>query len=68
MLRVWGGSIYEQKIFYDLCDELGIWLARFHVCLRRLSEYAEFVDNVRHEVATVINNCVTILVLPCGRQ
>jgi beta-mannosidase len=24
MLRVWGGGIYEQGKFYELCDELGI--------------------------------------------
>jgi beta-mannosidase len=24
MLRVWGGGIYEQDIFYELCDSLGI--------------------------------------------
>ncbi|UCG23833.1 MAG: glycoside hydrolase family 2 protein, partial [Chloroflexota bacterium] len=24
MLRVWGGGIYEQPIFYELCDQLGI--------------------------------------------
>ena len=26
MLRVWGGGIYEQDIFYDICDREGIML------------------------------------------
>ncbi|KAF2247067.1 glycoside hydrolase family 2 protein [Trematosphaeria pertusa] len=24
MIRIWGGGIWEEDVFYDLCDELGI--------------------------------------------
>lgn len=26
-LRVWGGGVYEQELFYNICDELGIMVS-----------------------------------------
>lgn len=50
MLRVWGGGIYENDIFYDLCDQYGIMI--WHDFMFACSMYPgdeEFLENVKQE-------------------
>ena len=51
MLRVWGGGIYEDDLFYKLCDEKGIlvWQDFMFSCSMYPGDSA-FVKNVRKEV------------------
>ena len=50
MLRIWGGGIYENDLFYDLCDQYGIlvWQDFMFACSLYPAE-GEFLENIRQE-------------------
>lgn len=51
MLRVWGGGIYENDIFYNLCDEKGIliWQDFMFACAMYPGDSA-FMKNTEEEI------------------
>ena len=63
MLRVWGGGVYEDDTFYDLCDEAGIlvWHDFMFACVMVPGDEA-FLDNVRAEA---IDNVRRLRNHPC---
>ncbi|MCL1821352.1 MAG: glycoside hydrolase family 2 protein, partial [Prolixibacteraceae bacterium] len=63
MIRVWGGGVYENDIFYNLCDEAGIlvWQDFMFSCAMFPGDKA-FLDNVRQEA---IDNVKRLRNHPC---
>lgn len=52
MIRVWGGGIYPDDRFYELCDRIGllVWQDCMFACSSYKADEA-FCDNVRAEIA-----------------
>jgi beta-mannosidase len=52
MLRVWGGGLYEEDRFYDLCDQYGllIWQDFIFACSIYPLDESPFLENLEHEV------------------
>ncbi len=71
LLRVWGGGYYEDDVFYELCDSLGImvWQDFMFACAMYPGD-AEFLSNVKAEATEQIirlrnHPCI---VLWCGNN
>ncbi len=71
MIRVWGGGIYEDDRFYELCDSLGlmVWQDFMFACAMYPGD-SSFLENIRLEAIDNYNRLKkhTCLVLWCGNN
>ncbi|MFO7636101.1 MAG: glycoside hydrolase family 2 protein, partial [Clostridia bacterium] len=72
MLRVWGGGIYEDDVFYELCDRFGIcvWQDFMFACSAYPAHDKAFMENVRREALDNIRRIRhhACLALFCGNN
>lgn len=71
MLRVWGGGVYEDDAFYDLCDEMGIYVWQdFMFAGGMVPGDEHFFENVKEEVKYQIKRLRhhPCIVLWCGNN
>jgi beta-mannosidase len=56
MFRVWGGGIYEDPYFYQLCDEFGIlvWQDFMYACSYYPDDDPDFVAGARREAELAV--------------
>lgn len=72
MLRVWGGGIYEDDAFYELCDQLGlcVWQDFMFACAAYPTFDRAFMATVRQEAADNVRRLRhhACLALWCGNN
>lgn len=71
MLRVWGGGYYEDDVFYNLCDRLGIMVWQdFMFANAYYPDRQWFLDKVNLEARSVIEKLRNhpCIVLWCGNN
>ena len=71
MLRVWGGGAYEDNLFYDLCDSLGILAWQdFMFAGSMYPADSLFIDNVSEEAVQQVKRLRNhaCLALWCGNN
>ena len=72
MIRVWGGGVYENDVFYDIADELGlcVWQDFMFACNPYPAFDAGFMANVRTEAEDNIRRIRhhACLALWCGNN
>ncbi|PKQ43949.1 beta-mannosidase [Confluentibacter flavum] len=71
MLRVWGGGIYENDEFYELCDEMGllVWQDFMFAC-SMYPDDSKFLENVKQEAIDNVKRLRnhTSIALWCGNN
>jgi beta-mannosidase len=72
MLRIWGGGIYENPYFYQLCDKAGImlWQDFMYACAYYPDDKKEFIEQVEKETEWAVKNLRNhpSIVLWCGNN
>jgi len=71
MLRIWGGGIYENPIFYQLCDEMGIMVWQdFMFACGAYPESDDFLQQVKEESEWVVKELRnhSSIVIWCGNN
>lgn len=55
MIRCWGGNVYEDQDFFDLCDENGIMVWQdFAMACTAYPQNNDFTDKIRKEAIDVV--------------
>ncbi|MFX0016141.1 MAG: glycoside hydrolase family 2 protein [Promethearchaeota archaeon] len=71
MIRIWGGGVVENDIFYDICDELGLLIWHdFQFACSIYPEHKQFLSIVEVEITSIVTRLRNhpSIILWCGNN